>query len=86
LGADFDPDVVVVGPEVVVFEPIADGQAVALEVAEVVEVSVSAMPEAADLAAVVVVALLGVERPKETFSKLYRENVFRLTASPAPAR
>lgn len=82
MGAGFDPGVVV-GPGAVVFEPFADAQAVALEVAEGVEAFVFAIPKAAGLVAV---ALLGVERPKETFSKIFRENIFRLTGSPAPAR
>ena len=63
LGAGFGPGVVVVGPGAVVFAPFADGQAVGLEVAEAF---VFAIPAAAGLVAVV--GLLGVERPKETFS------------------
>jgi hypothetical protein len=70
LGAGFDPGVVVVGPGAVVFEPFVDGQAVALGVAEGVEAFAFAIP-AAGLVAVAVVALLGVERPKETFSKIF---------------
>jgi len=74
LGAGFDPGVVVVGPGVVVFAPFVDGQAVALEIAEGVEAFVFAILKAAGLAAAAAaVALLGVERPKETFSKIFEK-------------
>jgi hypothetical protein len=87
LGAGFDPGVVVVGLGAVVFAPFAEGQVVALEVAERVEAFVFAILEAAGLAAAAAVALLAVEWAKETFSKiLWRGNIFRLTGSPAPTR